>query len=200
MKIKALKACQMRDTGQTLVRVETDAGVIGYGEAGGPGPMTRGFLKYYEDLLIGKDPRQGGQAGLLVILAEHEQHEPEVRDLPHEEEERHLEDGGITEQAPKQDHQKDVRVTHREVVVQAVQGSMARDPRSEQAQRQTKSDRRDPTGIERGQLDVLERDDDERTEREHGPRRLILRRLGRRDRVVVAHRIDHQQRQQQRAH
>ena len=56
MKITALKACQMRDTGQTLVRVETDSGPIGYGEAGGPGPMTRGFLQYYEDLLLGKDP------------------------------------------------------------------------------------------------------------------------------------------------
>lgn len=56
MKITALKACQMRDTGQTLVRIETDSGPIGYGEAGGPGPMTRGFLSYYEDLLIGKDP------------------------------------------------------------------------------------------------------------------------------------------------
>ena len=56
MKITALKACQMRDTGQTLVRIETDSGLIGYGEAGGPGPMTRGFLKYYEELLIGKDP------------------------------------------------------------------------------------------------------------------------------------------------
>ncbi|MFH1570901.1 MAG: mandelate racemase/muconate lactonizing enzyme family protein, partial [Gemmatimonadota bacterium] len=56
MKITALKACQMRDTGQTLVRVETDAGLLGYGEAGGPGPMTRGFLHYYEDLLLGKDP------------------------------------------------------------------------------------------------------------------------------------------------
>ena len=58
MKITALKACQMRDTGQTLVRVETDSDLIGYGEAGGPGPMTRGFLKYYEDLLIGKDPTE----------------------------------------------------------------------------------------------------------------------------------------------
>ncbi len=56
MKITALKACQMRDTGQTLVKIETDAGITGYGEAGGPGPMTRGFLKYYEESLLGKDP------------------------------------------------------------------------------------------------------------------------------------------------
>jgi L-alanine-DL-glutamate epimerase-like enolase superfamily enzyme len=56
MKITALKACQMRDTGQTLVKIETDAGITGYGEAGGPGPMTRGFLKYYEEALLGKDP------------------------------------------------------------------------------------------------------------------------------------------------
>jgi L-alanine-DL-glutamate epimerase-like enolase superfamily enzyme len=56
MKITALKACQMRDTGQTLVKIETDAGITGYGEAGGPGPMTRGFLKYYEESLLGKNP------------------------------------------------------------------------------------------------------------------------------------------------
>ena len=56
LKITALKACQMRDTGQTLVKIETSAGITGYGEAGGPGPMTRGFLKYYEEALLGKDP------------------------------------------------------------------------------------------------------------------------------------------------
>jgi L-alanine-DL-glutamate epimerase-like enolase superfamily enzyme len=54
--ITALKACQMRDTGQTLVKIETNEGITGYGEAGGPGPMTRGFLKYYEESLLGKDP------------------------------------------------------------------------------------------------------------------------------------------------
>jgi L-alanine-DL-glutamate epimerase-like enolase superfamily enzyme len=53
--IKTLKACQMRDTGQTLVKIETDAGITGYGEAGGPGPMTRGFLKYYEETLLGQN-------------------------------------------------------------------------------------------------------------------------------------------------
>ncbi len=56
LRITALKACQMRDTGQTLVKVETDGGIVGYGEAGGPGPMTRGFLKYYEEALLGKNP------------------------------------------------------------------------------------------------------------------------------------------------
>jgi len=56
LKITALKACQMRDTGQTLVKVETNQGITGYGEAGGPGPMTRGFLKYYEETLLGQDP------------------------------------------------------------------------------------------------------------------------------------------------
>ena len=56
MKITALKACQMRDTGQTLVKIETDGGLTGYGEAGGPGPMTRGFLKYYEESLLGQNP------------------------------------------------------------------------------------------------------------------------------------------------
>ena len=39
-----------------MIRIETDGDLIGDGEAGGPGPMTRGFLRYYEDLLIGKNP------------------------------------------------------------------------------------------------------------------------------------------------
>ena len=34
----------------------TDSDIIGYGEAGESGPMTRGFLKYYEEFLLGKDP------------------------------------------------------------------------------------------------------------------------------------------------
>ena len=71
MKITALKACQMRDTGQTLVKVETDQGLVGYGEAGGPGPMTRGFLKYYESLVLGKDPLEVDKIWQMLMNFQH---------------------------------------------------------------------------------------------------------------------------------
>ena len=70
-KITALKACQMRDTGQTLVKVETDAGLTGYGEAGGTGPMTRGFLKYYEEVLLGKDPLEVDRLYQMLMNYQH---------------------------------------------------------------------------------------------------------------------------------
>lgn len=56
VRITALKAVQMRTTGQSLVKVETDAGIVGIGEAGGTGPMTRANLRYMEDVLLGQDP------------------------------------------------------------------------------------------------------------------------------------------------
>jgi L-alanine-DL-glutamate epimerase-like enolase superfamily enzyme len=71
LKITALKACQMRDTGQTLVKVETDAGITGYGEAGGPGPMTRGFLKYYEEPLLGKNPLEIDRLWQILMNFQH---------------------------------------------------------------------------------------------------------------------------------
>ena len=42
--------------GQSLVRVDTDAGIAGYGEAGADGPTVRAQLAHLEDLLVGQDP------------------------------------------------------------------------------------------------------------------------------------------------
>jgi L-alanine-DL-glutamate epimerase-like enolase superfamily enzyme len=57
MTITALKALQLRNHGQTIVKVETDEGVVGLGEAGAPGPVVRANIKdYFEPLLIGQDP------------------------------------------------------------------------------------------------------------------------------------------------
>ena len=69
--ITALKACQMRDTGQTLVKIETNEGITGYGEAGGPGPMTRGFLKYYEEALLGKNPLEVDKLYQVLMNYQH---------------------------------------------------------------------------------------------------------------------------------
>ena len=57
MKITALKAVQMNKHGQSIVKVETDEGLFGLGEAGGPGPVVRANLKdYFEPILLGQDP------------------------------------------------------------------------------------------------------------------------------------------------
>ncbi|MFC1715888.1 mandelate racemase/muconate lactonizing enzyme family protein [Candidatus Poribacteria bacterium] len=57
VQITGVKAMQLRNQhGQSLVKVETDAGIHGVGEAGASGPMVRAHLCYLERMLIGKDP------------------------------------------------------------------------------------------------------------------------------------------------
>ena len=61
VKITAIKALQVKPAG-TLIRVETDAGLCGYGECGGTGPYARFAIATLEGPrlphlgLIGKDP------------------------------------------------------------------------------------------------------------------------------------------------
>ncbi len=42
--------------GNCLIRVDTDAGVSGIGEAGATGPMARARIETMKPLLLGKDP------------------------------------------------------------------------------------------------------------------------------------------------
>jgi L-alanine-DL-glutamate epimerase-like enolase superfamily enzyme len=56
VKITALKAMEIQGAGQTLVKVETDAGIFGIGEAGAAGPVVRAHLRVMERLLLGEDP------------------------------------------------------------------------------------------------------------------------------------------------
>ncbi|MBL8229271.1 MAG: hypothetical protein JNL98_12365 [Bryobacterales bacterium] len=57
VKITAIKAMQLKDiAGNCLIRVETDAGVVGYGEAGASGPMARAYIERFKGALIGQDP------------------------------------------------------------------------------------------------------------------------------------------------
>ena len=57
VRITAIKAMQLKNTaGQSLVRVETDAGIHGIGEAGASGPMVRAQIRHMEHYLIGEDP------------------------------------------------------------------------------------------------------------------------------------------------
>ena len=57
VRITGLKAMELRDSaGQSLVRVETDSGLCGIGEAGVAGPACRANLQWLERVLIGADP------------------------------------------------------------------------------------------------------------------------------------------------
>jgi L-alanine-DL-glutamate epimerase-like enolase superfamily enzyme len=57
VKITALKAMQLKNSaGQSLVKIETDAGISGIGEAGASGPVVRAYLRQLESSLIGEDP------------------------------------------------------------------------------------------------------------------------------------------------
>lgn len=57
VKITAVKAmATQRAAGNCLIRVDTDAGITGYGEAGSSGPMARARIETMKALLIGQDP------------------------------------------------------------------------------------------------------------------------------------------------
>jgi len=57
VKITAVKAMQIRNiAGNCLVRIDTDGGLSGYGEAGATGPMARARIETMKEHLIGKDP------------------------------------------------------------------------------------------------------------------------------------------------
>ena len=57
VRITGLKAMELgNSTGQSLVRVETDSGLYGIGEAGVAGPACRANLEWLGRVLIGADP------------------------------------------------------------------------------------------------------------------------------------------------
>src|ERR1700759_3720389 len=57
VKITAVKAMAIKNiAGNCLIRIDTDAGLTGYGEAGASGPIARARIETMKDLLIGKDP------------------------------------------------------------------------------------------------------------------------------------------------
>jgi len=45
--------------GNCLIRIDTDGGLAGYGEAGATGPMARARFETMKALLIGKNPLGG---------------------------------------------------------------------------------------------------------------------------------------------
>jgi L-alanine-DL-glutamate epimerase-like enolase superfamily enzyme len=57
VKITNIKAMAIQNiAGNCLVRIDTDSGLVGYGEAGATGPMARARIATMRNLLIGKDP------------------------------------------------------------------------------------------------------------------------------------------------
>jgi L-alanine-DL-glutamate epimerase-like enolase superfamily enzyme len=57
VKITDIKAMQIANiAGNCLIKIETDAGLVGYGEAGATGPMARARIETMKRLLVGKDP------------------------------------------------------------------------------------------------------------------------------------------------
>jgi galactonate dehydratase len=57
VKITAIHAMALKNiAGNCLIRIDTDAGITGYGEAGSTGPMARARIETMKVLLIGKDP------------------------------------------------------------------------------------------------------------------------------------------------
>src|SRR3984893_18300177 len=56
-RIPAIRAMALKNiSGNCLIRIGTDAGLTGYGEAGSTGPMARARIETMKPLLIGKDP------------------------------------------------------------------------------------------------------------------------------------------------
>ena len=57
--ISAIKVYQLRNHGiQSIIKVETDAGIYGIGEAGLPAVIVQGYLEFMKDSLIGQDALQ----------------------------------------------------------------------------------------------------------------------------------------------
>ena len=57
VKITDIKAMGLNNiAGNCLIRIDTDSGLTGYGEAGATGPMARARIETMKPLLIGKDP------------------------------------------------------------------------------------------------------------------------------------------------
>jgi galactonate dehydratase len=57
VKITNVRAMAIRNiAGNCLIRIDTDSGPTGYGEAGATGPMARARIETMKGLLIGKDP------------------------------------------------------------------------------------------------------------------------------------------------
>src|ERR1700689_1645579 len=56
VKITNVRAMAIKNINGSLIRIDTDAGLVGYGEAGATGPMARARIETMQKYLIGQDP------------------------------------------------------------------------------------------------------------------------------------------------
>lgn len=57
IRITAIKVFQLKNHGiQSIIKVETDAGIYGIGEAGLPANIVKGYLEFMNEWLVGQDP------------------------------------------------------------------------------------------------------------------------------------------------
>ncbi len=72
VRITGVKAMQLKNqAGQSLVKIETDAGIYGVGEAGASGPMVRAHLSHLQHLLIGEDPLEIEKLYTRMVSQQH---------------------------------------------------------------------------------------------------------------------------------
>jgi galactonate dehydratase len=56
VKITAIKTLGLSDVDGCLIRIETDAGLVGYGEAGATAKTARARIENIQSVLLGQDP------------------------------------------------------------------------------------------------------------------------------------------------
>jgi L-alanine-DL-glutamate epimerase-like enolase superfamily enzyme len=72
VKIKAIKCLELTTvSGGCLIRIETDSGLIGYGESGATADSARARIKGFEGYLIGEDPLSIARHFSLMTSQQH---------------------------------------------------------------------------------------------------------------------------------
>jgi L-alanine-DL-glutamate epimerase-like enolase superfamily enzyme len=72
VKITAIKCLQLDNlSGGCLIRIETDSGLIGYGEAGSTADAARARIKGFQQFLIGQDPLSVARHFSLMTSQQH---------------------------------------------------------------------------------------------------------------------------------
>src|SRR5258708_25889477 len=82
VKITGISAMALNNiAGNSLIRVDTDSGLTGYGEAGATGPMARARIETIKPLLLGKDPLEieGHFQQMRSMMYNYMAHIPTVR-------------------------------------------------------------------------------------------------------------------------
>src|SRR5258708_13445795 len=78
--ITSIKAYQLKNHGiQSLIRVKTDAGIEGIGEAGLPAAVAQSYIDYMQDTLLGQDVLDIEKAYANMTRMQTQRHAPYVQ-------------------------------------------------------------------------------------------------------------------------